>query len=63
MAKARNYVGRQVTIPEGTKVRVRGRTVTRRAESVVTVRAQEETRAGRTRITWKSHGYAASALI
>ncbi|TFG98656.1 hypothetical protein E4H12_05430 [Candidatus Thorarchaeota archaeon] len=63
MAKAKNYVGRSLKIKAGTKVSRLGRTATRDIDTVVRIRDQETTRAGKTRVFWKSNGYKASTLI
>jgi len=63
MAKTNKIaVGKQVTIPAGTKVTVNGASRKRQADSVVTVRAIEPTKNG-TRVIWKSHGYRAAAVL
>ncbi len=62
MAK-KSLVGRQVTIPAGTRVTRAGETSKRRASSTVTVRAVEQTRNGNTKIYWKSNGLRASAVL
>lgn len=56
-------VGRQVTIPAGTRVTRDGQTATRSSESTVTVRAVEYTRTGNPKIYWKSNGLRASAVL
>jgi hypothetical protein len=56
-------VGRQVTIPAGTRVTRNGVTTKRVQDSVVTVRAVEFTRSGNPKIYWKSHGLSASAVL
>ena len=56
-------VGRQVTIPAGTRVTRDGQTSTRSSESTVTVRAVEYTRTGNPKIYWKSNGLRASAVL
>jgi hypothetical protein len=56
-------VGRQVTIPAGTRVTRAGITQTRQTPSIVTVRAMETTRAGNPKIYWKSNGLRASAVL
>ena len=60
---ATTYVGKQVTIKAGTRVTYQGRIRARKNDSVVTVRASQPARNGKTKITWKSHGYAATALV
>lgn len=55
--------GSKVTIPAGTRVSRRGSTARRDFSTVVTVRKVEKTRAGRTKVYWKSHGYRASAIL
>lgn len=59
----KSYVGQQLTIAPGTKVRRQGSTATRTRETTVTIRKQEPARNGKTRVFWKSLGYAASALV
>ena len=56
-------VGCQVIIPEGTKVTTRGNTTRRENPAIVTVRQLEYTRAGNPKVTWKSAGYAATAIL
>lgn len=60
---ARSLVGSRVYVPAGTRVKRQGTTTTRQSGTMVTVRATELARGGKTRITWKSNGYNASALI
>lgn len=55
--------GRKVTIPAGTRVTRLGQTSKRTQDSKVTVRSVEQTKAGRTKVTWKSHGYLATAVL
>jgi|GEM_PF-2416730 len=55
--------GSKVTIPAGTRVSRRGQTVRRDLTTRVTVRKVEKTRAGRTKVYWKSNGYRASAVL
>lgn len=55
--------GRKVTIPAGTRVTCLGQTSKRTQDSQVTVRSVEQTRAGKTKISWKSMGYKATAII
>lgn len=55
--------GRKVTIPAGTRVTRLGQTSKRTQDSKVTVRAVEQTKTGKTRVVWKSHGYLASAVL
>ncbi len=59
----KNYIGKQITIPVGAKVRRAGETTTRKSESTVTVRKQEAARNNRTRVYWKSNGVLASFLL
>ena len=63
MAKTEIAVGRQVTIPAGTRVTIRGERATRTTDSTVTIRDIETTRAGNTKVYWKSNGYRASAVL
>ncbi len=64
MAKSKQIkVGSRVTIPAGSKVTVRGQTVKRQAESVVTVRNIEQTRQGNLAVEWKSNGYKARTVL
>lgn len=56
-------VGRQVTIPAGTRVTRDGQTSSRLSESTVTVRAVEYTRSGNPKVYWKSNGLRASAVL
>lgn len=60
---AKNYVGKTLKIKEGTKVSRLGRTTARKVETLVTIRAQEAARNGKTRVYWKSNGYKASTLV
>jgi len=55
--------GRKVTIPAGTRVTRLGQTSKRTQDSQVTVRSIEQTKTGKTKIYWKSHGYLASAVL
>lgn len=55
--------GRQVTIPAGTRVTRAGITSRRSNPSTVTVRSVEFTRAGNPKISWKSNGLRASAVL
>lgn len=55
--------GRKVTIPAGTRVTRLGQTSKRTQDSQVTVRSVEQTKTGKTKIYWKSHGYLASAVL
>lgn len=59
---AKNYIGKSLTIKEGTKVTRAGRTASRKSSSVVTILAQDVSR-GKTRVFWKSHGVQASTTI
>lgn len=61
MANATYRIGSKTTIKAGTRVTTQGRTTTRKTDSIVTVRAVESARNGKTRITWKSNGYLAYA--
>lgn len=56
-------VGNQVIIPVGTRVRQFGATLARKTSNVVTIRAIEPTRNGKTRIYWKSMGYRTSTVL
>lgn len=60
---AKNYVGKNLKIKAGTKVSRAGTTSKRSVDTIVTVRAQEAARNGKTRVYWKSHGLKASTLI
>jgi hypothetical protein len=55
--------GRKVTIPAGTRVTRLGKTTKRERDSRVTIRSVEQTKNGKTKIYWKSHGYLASAVL
>lgn len=55
--------GSRVVIPAGTKVTVNGATTKRTHESFVTVRGVTYTRAGNAKVTWKSNGYKATAIL
>lgn len=64
MAKAKKLkVGAQVLIPAGTQVYTQGARTKRERDSIVTIRALEQTSYGNTRIVWKSHGYRASTVL
>lgn len=63
MAKSTNLVGKQISIAAGTRVYREGKTAIQKRASKVTVRAQQTTSAGKTRILWNSMGYKASTLI
>ena len=56
-------VGTQILLPAGTRVTVNGTTVRRHRDAIVTVRRVSRTRTGAPRITWKSNGYMASAIL
>lgn len=55
--------GRKVTVPAGTRVTRQGETSKRSTDRLVTVRAVEQTKSGKTKIFWKSMGYLASAIL
>jgi hypothetical protein len=55
--------GSKVTVQAGSRVTRRGTTARRDFSTVVTVRKVEKTRAGRTKIYWKSNGYRASTVL
>ncbi len=63
MTKNKNYVGKEVVIDAGTKVRTQGIVEKQQMRTVVRVRSQEPTRSGKVRISWKRNGYAASTII
>ena len=56
-------VGSRVVIPAGTRVTVRGNIIKRTHAALVTVRKVTATRAGNSKVTWKSDGYPATAVI
>lgn len=56
-------VGRQITIPTGSRVTRAGETTKRTRPSTVTVRALETTRAGATKVYWKSNGLQAYTTL
>lgn len=56
-------IGRQVTIPRGTRVTRQGVISKRSSSSVITVRRIAVTRAGNPKVYWKSNGYTASAVL
>lgn len=58
-----NYLGKRITIPAGSRVRVLGETIIRKTDSIVTIRDVEPARNGKVRVFWKSNGYKASTLI
>lgn len=58
-----NIVGKQITIPAGTRVTRAGVTAKRTVATRVTVLRTEATRTGKTRAYWKSHGLLASATL
>ena len=63
MKKTSTLIGKQVTIPAGTKVTRLGTTSKRSVQTTITVRAQEITRTGKTKVFWKSNGYMACAVL
>ena len=64
MTKAKKItVGSQVTIPAGTQITVRGEKTKRQTSSQVTVRRLDFTKTGNTRVSWKSNGYMATAIL
>lgn len=63
MAKSKSLVGKTITIPAGTRVSRLGETNKRSAPSTVTVKRVATTKGGNTKVFWKSHGYAASAVL
>ena len=56
-------IGKQVTIPAGTRVTRQGETTKRGRPTNVTVRNVETTRNGAQKIYWKSNGYRAYATL
>lgn len=56
-------IGQKVTIPAGTKVTCQGEVSKREVATMVTLRHVETTRAGNYKVTWKSRGYAATAIL
>jgi hypothetical protein len=56
-------VGNRVKLPAGTRVTTKGKTTRRIRGTTVTVRDIEKTRAGNTKVIWKSMGYRASAVL
>lgn len=63
MNKSNNYVGLNIKIASGTRVHREGKPTIQKRTSVVTVRKQEVTPSGKTRIIWNSMGYRASTVI
>jgi len=64
MAKATNYVGKQLTIKAGTYVVRNGKLDSiRKTPTRITVRAQEIAKGGKVRVFWKSNGLKVSALV
>jgi hypothetical protein len=63
MASKKIKVGSSVIIPAGTKVTRQGEVTKRTTESVVTIRRLEHTKAGNPKVTWKSNGYMATAIL
>lgn len=57
------YPGQTLYIPAGKRIVRNGTPARQTRSSVVTVRATKPARDGKTRVFWKSNGYAASALI
>jgi len=58
-----SYVGSTFTIPAGTRVNRNGLALTQQRTLNVTVRSQELTRNGKTRIYWKSLGLRAFVTL
>jgi len=56
-------VGNRVTVPAGTRVTINGETNRRVRDTNVTVLEVEQTKAGNTKVIWKSMGYRASAVL
>ena len=56
-------VGDIVMIPAGKRVNRAGTFTIRKNDTLVTVRATEKARNGKTRVFWKSNGILANALI
>lgn len=56
-------VGSRVTIPAGTRVTTQGEIVKRTVDTMVTVRDISFTKTGNPRISWKSNGYRATAVL
>lgn len=63
MATNQITVGRQITIPAGTRVKTTQGLKARAKQSTVTVTAVQPASRGKTRVFWKSGGYQVSALI
>lgn len=57
------YPGKTIRIAAGTFVRREGSLAKRKQDAYVTVTRTEPARYGKTRVFWKSHGIAASALV
>lgn len=57
------YAGKSIYIEAGTFVRREGKLTKRTQPTIVTVTRAEPARNGKTRVFWKSHGVAASALV
>lgn len=55
--------GKTIKVRAGTFVKREGKVTKRQRDAFVTVQRTEPARGGKTRIYWKSHGVAASALI
>lgn len=63
MVSEKISIGSRVEIPVGTKVTKQGITEKRSRAGLVTVQDLHLTKAGNMKITWKSHGYMATAII
>ncbi len=63
MASKKIKVGSMVVVPAGTKVTRQGEVTKRTSDAVVTVRHLEYTRAGNPKVTWKSNGFMATAIL
>lgn len=59
----KSYIGQSITIQAGTTVTRLGMRAKRASDTIVTIRNQETIRNGKTRVYWKSNGYAAYATI
>jgi len=56
-------IGSKVEIPAGTVVTCNGEKTKRQNSSIVTIRSCQETKGGKFKISWKSNGYKAEAVL
>jgi len=61
--KTKNYVGTVIALTPGTTVHTAGHNTKQKRYSTVTVRAQETTPKGKTRVVWYRMGLRASTIL